>query len=107
VATGLLLALALLAELAGPRRIVCRALCPAGALAARLRTRVTWGPRLDAERCRCPDVALCHQGCAWGIDPRRMRAGDGCTSCMACVEACPSGALAARLRARHGAGPAT
>jgi ferredoxin-type protein NapH len=98
VTTGVLLALALLLELAGPRRLLCRALCPAGALAARLRTRFTWGPRLDAERCRCPDVALCHQGCAWGIDPRRMRAGDGCTSCMACVEGCPTGALTSGCR---------
>jgi ferredoxin-type protein NapH len=95
VVTGGLLLVALALEWLGPRRILCRALCPAGALASRIRTRATWGPRLDPDRCRCPEAPICHQRCAWGIDPRRMRAGDGCTSCMACVEGCPTGALRA------------
>jgi ferredoxin-type protein NapH len=93
VVTGSLLLGLLVLEAVGPRRITCRALCPAGAAAAWLRSPITWGPRLDSDRCLCPDVALCHQRCPWGIDPRRMRLTDGCTSCMACVEGCPSGAL--------------
>jgi ferredoxin-type protein NapH len=94
-ATGALLLAALALELLGPRRLLCRALCPAGGLAALLRTPLAWGPRFDAGRCFCPDVAVCHQRCPWGVDPRRMRRADGCTSCMACVDACPSGALVA------------
>jgi ferredoxin-type protein NapH len=93
--TGTLLLAALALEVLGPRRILCRALCPAGGLAAWLRLPFAWRPRLDAARCLCPEVALCHQRCPWGIDPRRMRRADGCTCCMACVDGCPSGALVA------------
>jgi ferredoxin-type protein NapH len=92
VTGGLLLGF-LAVELLGPRRIVCRALCPAGGLAALLRTRRTWRPRLEEARCRCPDLPSCHLRCPWGLDPRRMEARDGCTSCLACVEHCPTGAL--------------
>lgn len=92
VTGGLLLAL-LAVELLGPRRLICRALCPAGALAALLRRPSTWGPRFTAGGCRCPDAPPCQQACAWGLDPRQMALRDGCTSCMACVERCPSGAL--------------
>jgi ferredoxin-type protein NapH len=96
-ATGLLLLAALTLETLGPRRILCRALCPAGAAAAWLRLPASWRPRFDAARCFCPDVALCHARCPWGIDPRRMRRADGCSNCMACVDQCPSGALSAGL----------
>ncbi len=98
VVTGALLLGALAIELLAPHRLLCRALGPAGGLAAMLRLRASWGPRFDAGRCLCPDVAVCHQRCPWGIDPRRMGRADGCTSCMECVEACPSGALTAPRR---------
>jgi len=93
VTGGLLLALLLL-ELVGPRRLWCRALCPAGALATLLRTRRTLRIRFDPAACLCPRVALCHVQCPWGIDPREAGRFDGCTNCLACVDGCPSGALA-------------
>jgi ferredoxin len=60
--------------------------------------RATLAPRLDPTRCRCPDVAPCFQACPWGIDPRTMRPRDGCTTCLACVERCPSQALSVSFR---------
>jgi ferredoxin-type protein NapH len=94
--TAGLLALLLALELLAPRRLVCRVLCPARAAAALLRRPFTWGPRFTASACRCPDVGACARACPWGLDPREgaLRR-QGCTSCMACVEACPSGALVA------------
>jgi ferredoxin-type protein NapH len=97
VTAGLLLALLVL-ELAGPRRLWCRALCPVGALANYLRTPRTLTVGVDPSACRCPRLALCHAGCRWGVDPRRMGRFDGCTSCFACVDGCPSGALAVTTR---------
>lgn len=91
--TGALLLALLALELLGPRRIVCRALCPAGALASFLRTPFSLRPRFDASRCRCGAEAPCLQGCPWGIDPREMRLRDGCSTCLACLDRCPSGAL--------------
>lgn len=104
--TGALLVLFLAAELLGPRRFVCRVLCPAGTAAALLRTRVTWGPRFDAATCLCPSpppldgahARPCQRACPIGLDPRALARADGCTSCMACVEHCPSRALVALRR---------
>jgi len=93
IVTASLLAAILAFELLGPRRLVCRALCPAGALANLLRAPFSLRPRFAEERCRCPDIAPCLQACPWGIDPREMRLHDGCTTCLACVDRCPSGAL--------------
>lgn len=97
--TGALLLALLALELLGPRRLVCRVLCPARALAALLRRPFTWGPRFDAAACRCPALPACVKACPWGLDPRAgaLRA-QGCTSCMACVERCPSAALVALRR---------
>jgi ferredoxin-type protein NapH len=113
VTAALLLAF-LAIDLLGPRRIVCRALCPAGALQAWLRAPFTWRPRFEASRCRCPGVPPCQAACPWGLDPRPGGMGprDGCTSCLACVERCPSAALSLRHRAAGpgaagGARPAT
>lgn len=92
VTGGLLLALLAL-EALGPRRIWCRALCPVGALANALRTPRTLRVGYAAESCLHPRVPICHAGCRWGLDPRAIGRFDACSSCMACVDACPSGAL--------------
>lgn len=93
VVTTVLLLAALAVDLLAPRRLLCRALCPAGGVAALLRTPITIGPAFDRSRCRCQEDAPCLQVCPWGVDPREMRLQDGCTTCLACVEGCPSGAL--------------
>ena len=98
VTAGLLAGL-LAIELLAPRRLVCRVLCPARALAALLRRPFTWGPRFTSSACRCPETPACASACPWGLDPREGRLREqGCTSCMACVERCPTGALAALRR---------
>jgi ferredoxin-type protein NapH len=97
----------LLADLLLPRRLLCRALCPAGALAALLRAPATWRPRFEAARCRCPGHPPCVAACAWGLDPRAGAMGprDGCTSCLACLDQCPTEALTV-LRGAAPPGPA-
>jgi len=89
---GLLGALLLL-DLVLPRRLFCRALCPAGALANFLRTRRTLRISSEPARCSCADRPSCQAACAWGVDPRRAGRFDGCTMCLACLDACPAGNL--------------
>jgi ferredoxin-type protein NapH len=89
------LAALLALDLLLPRRLFCRALCPAGALASVLRTPRTLRIALERKRCVCRGAAHCLAACPWGIDPRSAGRLDGCTSCLACVEACPSAALRA------------
>jgi ferredoxin-type protein NapH len=103
---GLLAAL-LLADLLLPRRLFCRALCPAGAVLVPLRTPASLRVGFAAERCRCPVEAPCLHGCTWGVDPRLEGRTDGCTLCGDCVEHCPTGALAFTLLrpARRERGP--
>lgn len=102
VLAGLLLLDAVL-----PRRLFCRALCPAGALANYLRTPWTLRVAVDRTRCRC-HAPPCHAACAWGVNPRTAGRLDGCTNCLACLDACPSGALACTMRpARPGGGAAS
>jgi ferredoxin-type protein NapH len=101
-----LLAVVLAVEVLGPRRLVCRAMCPVGGLSALLRAR-GWRPRHDPAACRCAAAPACLAACPWGLDPREMKGSDGCTSCLACVERCPSGALhlARPRRGGDAAGP--
>lgn len=85
-------------ELFGPRRLWCRALCPVGtgfkALHAGLVGRGALTVSWHEPSCSCPGVPVCQTRCAWGIDPRRMSALDGCTHCFACVDCCSTGSLA-------------
>lgn len=90
----------LLADLALPRRLFCRALCPAGAAASYLRTPATLHVAHAPAPCACAGEPRCQAVCPWGVDPRRAGRFDGCTNCLACVEACPSGALAPAWRPR-------
>jgi ferredoxin-type protein NapH len=93
-----LLAVALAVDGLVSRRVVCRVLCPVGAVSSLLRARAGWRPRHDRARCTCPAQPACLASCRWGIDPRHMRPRDGCTGCLACVERCPSGALSVLRR---------
>jgi len=92
IGTLSLLAGLLVAELALPRRLWCRALCPVGALLVYLRTpwtlRVNWrsdtcDPRIERVKGR--------RFCVWNLCPRFLESYSGCTNCGACIEACPGG----------------
>lgn len=98
-ATSVLLVLLLVFELLGPRRLWCRAICPVGALSNFLRAPFTLRVITDPAKCYCPPTGLCYVQCPWGVDPRRAVRFDGCTNCMRCLEACPSGALKSNINA--------
>jgi polyferredoxin len=91
----------LVADVLLPRRLFCRALCPAGSIAKLVRAPKALRVSFDARRCDCAGAGACTACCPWGEDPRALDRLDGCTRCGACVEACPSGALAFRLRERR------
>jgi ferredoxin-type protein NapH len=107
VAGAGLLGVLLLADALLPRRLFCRALCPAGAVANFLRTRRTLRVELDPARCDCAGPGACLTACAWGIDLRSARRFDGCTNCLACLDACHSSALVPTARGGHARSPST
>jgi ferredoxin-type protein NapH len=90
--TGLLLLALLGLEIAAPR-LLCTNLCPAGTLAALVRSRRGLAVSWDPARCACPRAPHCEAVCPWRLDPRSMDLRDGCTNCLACVDGCPTGAL--------------
>ncbi len=94
--TGVLIAALLLLEVLGPRRIWCRAVCPVGALTNYFRCKATLRVVILHDRCSCSAVPHCFQQCRWGLDPRAIKPSDGCTTCMRCVETCPSASLTFR-----------
>lgn len=98
--TGALLVGLLGLEVALPR-LLCTNLCPAGTLAALLRSRLGLAVAWDRERCSCPRAPHCEAVCPWRLDPRASGLADGCTNCLACVDGCPTRALAARLGSRR------
>lgn len=87
------LGLLVVVDLVAPRRLWCRTLCPVGSFAKVLRTPRTLTVRWTEASCTCPGVPVCQTRCPWGIDPRWMEAADGCTTCLACIEGCPSASL--------------
>ena len=91
VSTLGLIGAVLVLELALPRRLWCRALCPVGSVLTLLRTPRT--VTVGWTRSTCDPKACgtrCVANCPWYLDPRHMGAFDGCTNCGRCVEECPS-----------------
>jgi ferredoxin-type protein NapH len=102
VASLVLLAVVLLVELAAPRRIWCRGLCPVGSCLAALRTPRTLQVRWDDTTCNPAACGVrCVATCPWELDPRHLSLYDGCTNCGKCLERCPAQPTAALSFRRH------
>ena len=73
-------------------RPFCRVLCPLGAGLGLVNRAAIFGIRFDEDRCR--DCGLCAEACPVDLDPAAGEsAGAECIRCLACVRACPEGAL--------------
>ncbi|MEE8394900.1 MAG: 4Fe-4S binding protein [bacterium] len=86
-----LLAVTVVLETTLSRRVVCRHLCPGGALYSLLgKFRVV---RIRRRAAACIDCVLCDDVCGLGLNPMTDRTGMECNNCAACIAACPTDAL--------------
>jgi ferredoxin-type protein NapH len=87
-----------LAELLVAPRVWCHSLCPGGALYSLLsRARLL---RIRRRPEACVSCSRCVTACAFAQNPMADRIGPDCTACGACVQSCPTQALAIALPIR-------
>jgi len=74
-------------------RFFCRVLCPLGAFLGLFNRASCWHLRLEAGG--CTDCGACSAACGVDLDPSSQPNDERCIRCLACRDACPTGALLA------------